>query len=791
MDSQAPTLLNNEAVVQTPLYAKIRRTISDAPQGEPPGRVFVKHVWPKLEEAYGCMVQELIEYCDDQLCDKGIAAKVEGRAKSRGSIEETLKRREKHRIDNQKNEYQSLEEIFEDMHDLAGIRIVVDYPSDLNTVNQLIKEIFHQEKEPNNFPRDRQVGKLWKDKLEGPSKPLNNQEELRDAMRQAVPAPEVGQSDEDMDALVKMTPAMELNNKPTPHDETASNLKRRASFGKTLPVESLLNALSTLPEECDASESLWAKFADKIDHWGLKFKGVESAIQDQTQLIRRNQINERDQECLRDLCVINPEAHKKQIEDTKGGLLKDSYRWILDHNDFRRFRNDPESRLFWIKGDPGKGKTMLLCGIIDELKKEPSLVISYFFCQATQDQLKNATSVIRGLLWFLCINYPTLTSYVRARYDVEGRKLFEGITALVSLEDILTSVLNDPYLRGAVVIVDALDECSDESREELINLVIRLSSSSGAKWIVSSRNWPSIEQQFQAAEKIRVSLELNEASISMAVQIYVHYKVNQLTRIKGYDLMTKKAVLKALLAKANDTFLWVALVCKDLARPQVKCRHTISKLVYVPVGLNELYERMLNQIVNSDDAEICRQILATCCIAYRPVSLDELRMLVTETESFSCEELEEVIAECGSFLTVQNRVVYFVHQSAQSFLFNPACKTILPFGTRDQHRLIFRRSLDALSALKRNIYELKSLGALIDEVSRPEPDPLACLCYSSTYWVDHLEQTKDNLDLSDLGVIEGFVKEKFLYWLEALSLLKKMPEGTKAVRKLREIMVKN
>ncbi|CZR68133.1 uncharacterized protein PAC_18032 [Phialocephala subalpina] len=52
---------------------------------------------------------------------------------------------------------------------------------------------------------------------------------------------------------------------------------------------------------------------------------------------------------------------------TKGGLLKDSYRWILDNTDFQRWRQDEQSRLLWIKGDPGKGKTMLLCGIIDEL----------------------------------------------------------------------------------------------------------------------------------------------------------------------------------------------------------------------------------------------------------------------------------------------------------------------------------------------------------------------------------------------------------------------------------------
>ncbi|KAK4031262.1 hypothetical protein C8A01DRAFT_21494, partial [Parachaetomium inaequale] len=44
---------------------------------------------------------------------------------------------------------------------------------------------------------------------------------------------------------------------------------------------------------------------------------------------------------------------------TKGGLLQDSYRWVLDNAEFQRWRDRPERRLLWIKGDPG--------GIINEL----------------------------------------------------------------------------------------------------------------------------------------------------------------------------------------------------------------------------------------------------------------------------------------------------------------------------------------------------------------------------------------------------------------------------------------
>ena len=557
-------------------------------------------------------------------------------------------------------------------------------------------------------------------------------------------------------------------------------------------VDSIMKVEASLREDLGQhnSEELKSRLRsidNSFGHLRLDVKAVESAVQDNTQVLREIHHDANDQKCLQDLCIIDPEAHKENIEKTKGGLLKDSYHWILEHEDFRRFREDAESRLLWIKGDPGKGKTMLLCGIIDHIKQQTSQVLSYYFCQATQVDLKSAASVLRGLLWLLCCRQPILTSFVRSVYDVQGRRLFEDGVAFESLGKIFLEMLKDPCLREAVFVVDALDECSDDTREALIDFILDASRRSSSKWIVSSRNWPSIEAQFQDSEKIRVPLELNKDSISQAVRTFIRYKVEQLARRKKYNLQTKDEVLGTLLHKANDTFLWAALVCKELARPQVKAQDTMAVLESVPVGLDEFYQRMLQQVLASRDRY--RQILAAACITYRPVSLDELRCLVIEVKTFSDEQLEEVIAECGSFLTLQDGVVYFVHQSAQDFLTGKAEGDIFPSGIQDQHRLLFQRSLHALMTLRRDMYSLRYPGALVNEVSRPTPDPLSELRYSCLYWIDHLGMIKGHRKQSEDEAIDSFIRQRFLYWLEALSLQDNMSQGVKAVQKLKHIIV--
>lgn len=75
---------------------------------------------------------------------------------------------------------------------------------------------------------------------------------------------------------------------------------------------------------------------------------------------------ERD-ECLNELLSTNPQNDKAQIELEKGGLFKEAYQWFLHSPSFQKWKGEMNGGLLWVKGEPYTGKTMMLCGIIDEL----------------------------------------------------------------------------------------------------------------------------------------------------------------------------------------------------------------------------------------------------------------------------------------------------------------------------------------------------------------------------------------------------------------------------------------
>ncbi|KAL2886900.1 Vegetative incompatibility protein HET-E-1 [Ceratocystis lukuohia] len=492
------------------------------------------------------------------------------------------------------------------------------------------------------------------------------------------------------------------------------------------------------------------------------------------------QHNDKDKQCLSELYVADPATDKKDIETKKGGLLKDSYQWILKHKSFQEFLDGSESSILWIKGDPGKGKTMLLCGIIDELEPNNSASLSYFFCQATNDRVNSAISVLRGLIYHLAYRNPHLTKYVRKKYDYkEGA--FKNADAWYDLCEVLTNMLNDPSLKNAILIVDALDECIKDQKQ----LLKFITEPSPAKWIVSSRNWPDVEEILNLANgKVKIHLEINQNSVSAAVDSYIDSKVDQLAQEKNYGKDMKSAVLQHLRSNAHGTFLWVSLVCQELS----SCRrwHTPETLQSFPAGLNALYERMVKQIFDSSDAETCRNIIAQVFVAYRPLTLEELYVLVESLENVDRQELEELVALCGSFLTIHNNAISFVHQSAKDYLLEKASGRIMPAGIPDQHKTVFKRSLEILhKGLQRDVYNLKAPGCLIDEVKTPQPDPLAAIRYSCFFWVDHLNDSSKNDMGCESETILVFLKERYLHWLEALSLLRDISAAGRGMERLK------
>lgn len=505
-------------------------------------------------------------------------------------------------------------------------------------------------------------------------------------------------------------------------------------------------------------------------------------------------------QCLKDLRLTDPRDDKTRIQQTKGGLLKESSDWIFENETFKQWRDDEQNTLLWIKGDPGKGKTMLLCAIIDELMPRTRLAkqidqttttfLSYFFCQGTDSRINNATAVLRGLIYLIIIQDRSLISHVQEKYNHAGKGLFIDANAWVALSDIFLNILRDPRVGDIVFVVDALDECETDSAK-LLYFITKYASLPRVKWIVSSRNNLNIQQKLESFIRngiLSLELKANAETVSNAVDIYIEHRISQLPSVQ--DNQGQRDELRdALREKANGTFLWVSLVMKELE--DVQSWEIAEVVKEMPMDLSAVYKRMIDQIRHQrqGNAKFCWGILSTIFTTYHPLGLGELGILSGLPKEISehPESIIKLVTLCGSFLTIRQGIIYFIHQSAKDFLSTEMFQS----DAARRHADIYDQSTAAISTLSQNIYSLPDFGFRSEYAPTPEKNPLASMRYSCFYWADHFCDAYGTNPETELALREKlwlFLKDYVLRWLESIALLGGLTDGVRSIqRMLREV----
>jgi len=214
----------------------------------------------------------------------------------------------------------------------------------------------------------------------------------------------------------------------------------------------------------------------------------------------------------------------------------------------------------------------------------------------------------------------------------------------------------------------------------------------------------------------------------------------------------------------------------------------LSVVEKMPAGLEQLYARMIKYIQQLErDSEFCRLVLSTVTLAYRPLRLAELGVLskLPKEIAGTTRNLRKIVAKCGSFLTIQDDYICLVHQSVKDYLSGKASGTIFPSGSADAHRAIFSRSLQAMSMLRRNIYNLPHPGLPISVIKAP--DPLAATRYSCVHWIGHFCDAYSSSH-PEVETVRQFLREKFLYWLEALGLMQRMGDAILSITRLESLL---
>lgn len=525
---------------------------------------------------------------------------------------------------------------------------------------------------------------------------------------------------------------------------------------------SLQNLDEHLKQQDQKSEELWSGLL-------VQMKTLRQEQQNQ-------HLDDEMTKCLQISRTSPYESHKSRNPERVDGTCQ----WVTKHPHYQRWRSNGQANLLWISADPGCGKSVLSKFLIDQELDNKSHTICYFFFKDDDERQKQGTSALCALLHQLFIDKPALLKHAQAAFCQNGEKITEFFEVLWKL---LVAVADDDDSGHIICVLDALDECEEESRFRLIDNLIEYSrnppnsgqQNRSIKFLVTSRPYFEIENRFckltQSLLTIQLSGEYETESISREIDLVIKAKVREIGFGLHLDDSTTAYLETKLLSVPNRTYLWLSLILHEIKKSLASTQTRLGKVIdALPVTLDATYEAILGK---STDPNKARDLLHIVVSAARPLTLTEMNIALNmdeEHESYEDLKLEQedlfrtrIRNLCGLFIQVVDFKIYLIHQTAKEFLISSKPKEN---STVDSGAATWKNSLDVvrsnfvvakicISYLRWSLVETwfrESDGRA--NISNPHPPvdeyeymmqyshrhPL--LDYAVRYWVTHFQRSK-------------------------------------------------
>ncbi|KFY83656.1 hypothetical protein V498_07892, partial [Pseudogymnoascus sp. VKM F-4517 (FW-2822)] len=191
-----------------------------------------------------------------------------------------------------------------------------------------------------------------------------------------------------------------------------------------------------------------------------------------------------------------------QLSDIISRRQEGTGQWFLESTEFNNWLSGGEKTLF-CPGIPGAGKTMVSAIAVDHLHKttrDHSIGVAYVFCNYKVQKEQNTPGLLSAILKQLVQAQPAGAGAANALYKLHSAR---GTTA--SADEILNTLkLTLKHFATVYIVVDALDECSDEYNTplRLLEKLRDLQNTIGIRLMVTSRFIPDIVGEFRSAPKL-------------------------------------------------------------------------------------------------------------------------------------------------------------------------------------------------------------------------------------------------------------------------------------------------
>ena len=488
----------------------------------------------------------------------------------------------------------------------------------------------------------------------------------------------------------------------------------------------------------------------------------------------------------------------------RNGCLKGTRESVL--NEIERWaRGLDVSPVFWLNGLAGTGKSTIAQTVAERVFADGHLGASFFCSRGVADR-SDLHLIFPTLAFQLAQKYPTFRSrlipILRCNADVVHESLLSQMQRLI-VEPILSAGVS------TVIVIDALDECRDEDPESAILLVVGqlITEIPAVKFFITSRPESHITSGFRGlllkkATNVFILHQVERFTIDTDIRRFLKHELFKLARQPvGSECWPTDEQLASLCRRAAGFFVYAVATVKFLnhkfrcpsdrldiimASPEITVYEGQTGL-RVYNSLDSLYASILQAAFfenNADDDAVVRSVLSAVVPVTNPLPPSAIATLT----GFRCGVVTSLLQSIQSLLVLHedpDQPTQPFHKSFPDFMADPSrCRNPRFHISPDLHSELVLRCFGLMhGSLKKNKIPTPDYALNSDVKDLPrmvESGIGSALVYACKSWHSHLVVT-GHLISDVLSALRQFLGEKFIFWLEVMSVLGAVGDAARAL----------